>query len=63
MLENPMVTGQSFEESYATPEGQCVECRDFVFQGYEGVLFEDELFCCTSCLESHLKKVGAIQEI
>lgn len=63
MLENPMVNGQGFHETYASPVGRCEECNDSVFQGYEGVLFLDKLFCCTSCLENHLKKSGAIQEI
>ena len=63
MIENPMVSGQGYEESYVAPVGRCEECNDLVFQGYEGLLFVDQLFCCTSCLENHLKKSGAIQEI
>lgn len=63
MLENPMVAGLGYEETYASPVGRCKECKDLVFQGYEGVMFEDQVFCCTSCLADHLKKVGVIQEI
>lgn len=63
MLENPLVSGQGYEETYATPVGKCAECKDLVYQGYSGVRFEDELFCCTSCLVDHLKSDGVIEEI
>lgn len=63
MLENPLVSGQGYEETYATPVGKCAECKDLVYRGYEGVLFEDEIFCGTSCLTDHLKKSGTIEEI
>lgn len=63
MLENPVVSGQGYEESYATPIGKCEECHDPVFLGYSGVLFEDEIFCCTSCLVEHLIGKGVIEAI
>lgn len=63
MLENPIVSGQGYEESYATPVGKCEECGDLVFQDYEGVSFEDEIFCCTSCLVEHLIEKGVIEAI
>ncbi|MGX9134015.1 hypothetical protein ACWV26_06495 [Rummeliibacillus sp. JY-2-4R] len=63
MLENPLVIGQGYKETYATPVGRCIECNDLVFGGYEGVLFEDEIFCSTSCLADHLEKSDAVQSI
>lgn len=63
MLENPLVSGQGFEESIATPVGKCEECGDSVFQGYSGVTFEDEIFCSTSCLVEHLVGKGVIEAI
>lgn len=63
MLENPIVLGQGYEEAYATPVGKCAECKDLVFEGYSGVVFEDEIFCCSSCLVDHLKSHGAIENI
>ena len=63
MLENPMVLGQGFEESFAAPVGKCTECKDLVFEGYSGVMFEDGIFCCTSCLVDHLKSNSVIEEI
>lgn len=63
MLENPMVLGQGYEEAYATLVGKCAECKDLVFEGYSGVTFEDEIFCCTTCLVDHLKGDGAIEDI
>jgi len=63
MLENPVVSGQGYEESYATPVGKCEECGELVVPGYSGVLFEDELFCSTFCLVEHLRGKGVIEEI
>ena len=63
MLENPLVSGQGYEETYAAVVGKCTECGDLVHQGYEGVTFDDEIYCSTSCLTDHLIKSGAIEEI
>lgn len=63
MLENPLVSGQGYEETYAVPVGKCEGCGDSVFQGYSGVKFEDEIFCCTSCLVEHLVGEGVIEAI
>ncbi|MEK4760797.1 hypothetical protein MHH85_11120 [Viridibacillus sp. FSL E2-0187] len=56
-------TNESYQfNSYARPICNCEHCRESVFSG-EGVTFEGDIYCGTSCLGEHLLVEGVAEGI
>lgn len=65
MIENPVVSGEGFEEQLSMkPIGTChyKYCDETIYKN-DGFEFEGWIYCCTSCVAEQLLEEDAIVDL